>query len=86
MEQLKDWWGVIMAAAAGLIWLVRLESRAATNTRDIDRLWNQRKEDMEAAKIAREETNHKIDKLEGKLEKAFGEIRADLRQLIQGRE
>jgi hypothetical protein len=52
-------------------WLVRLEARAMDNTKEIKRLWNQRKEDIQASKEAREDTN-----------KMLAEIRDDIKALI----
>jgi hypothetical protein len=40
-----------------IVWLVRLEARAMDNTKEIKRLWSQRREDMEASNRAREDTN-----------------------------
>ena len=59
------------AGVAFLIWLVRLESKGLQNERDIKRLWDQRKEDLEAAKASRNETNAML-----------GEIRDDIKALI----
>jgi hypothetical protein len=52
-------------------WLVRLEARAMDNTKEIKRLWNQRKEDIQASKEAREDTNRML-----------AEIRDDIKALI----
>jgi len=70
-ELINEFWGVIAAALAGLVWLVRLESRGLANEREIKRLWEQRREDMEAAKEAREATNATL-----------AEIRADVKALL----
>jgi len=59
------------AGIAFLVWLVRLESKGLQNERDIKRLWDQRKEDLEAAKASRNETNAML-----------GEIRDDIKSLI----
>jgi len=59
------------AGVAFLVWLVRLESKGLQNERDIKRLWDQRKEDLEAAKASRNETNAML-----------GEIRDDIKALI----
>jgi len=59
------------AGIAFLIWLVRLESKGLQNERDIKRLWDQRKEDLETAKASRNETNAML-----------GEIRDDIKALI----
>ena len=64
-------WKPLMAGIAFLVWLVRLESKGLQNEREIKRLWSQRKEDLDAARMAREDTN-----------KMLGEIRDDIKSLI----
>lgn len=71
MELIVQFWPVAAGFAALGAWLVRLEARAMDNTKEIKRLWNQRKEDLEASKEAREETN-----------KMLAEIRDDIKALI----
>ena len=71
MELLRTFWPIIMAFVGFLIWLIRLEARSIENSKEIKRLWNQRKEDLDAARIAREDTN-----------KMLAEIRDDIKALI----
>ena len=71
MEVILQFWPVFMAFLAFLIWLIRLEARSVENTREIKRLWNQRREDLEASNRAREDTN-----------KMLAEIRDDIKALI----
>lgn len=62
---LLTYWPMAAAFVGFLVWLIRLESRSIENNKEIKRLWNQRKEDLEAAKAARDETNnilHEIQK------------------------
>jgi hypothetical protein len=54
-----------------IVWLIRLEARAMDNTKEIRRLWNQRREDLEASKQARDDTNRML-----------AEIRDDIKALI----
>jgi hypothetical protein len=61
----------MMGFVGFLVWLIRLEGRSVENTKEIKRLWNQRKEDLDASKEAREETN-----------KMLSEIRDDIKALI----
>jgi hypothetical protein len=70
-EWVTDGWKPLAAAIALIVWLVRLESKGLQNERDIKRLWQQRKEDLDAARAAREDTN-----------KMLGEIRDDIKALI----
>jgi hypothetical protein len=71
MELLKTFWPVIVAFVGFLVWLIRLEARSIENTKEIKRLWHQRREDLEASRIAREDTN-----------KLLAEIRNDIKNLI----
>lgn len=62
---------MVVASLGFFAWLIRLESRSIENTKEIKRLWNQRREDLEASRIAREDTN-----------KMLAEIRDDIKALI----
>jgi len=66
---------LIGGAIAGIVWLVRLEAIALANRQEIKRLWDQRGEDLNAAKEARDETN-----------KMLSEIRTDVKDLLRSRE
>tara|TARA_R110000868_G_scaffold276708_1_gene536429 strand:- start:1576 stop:1806 length:231 start_codon:yes stop_codon:yes gene_type:complete len=75
MELILSKFGWLIGGAVGVIvWMVRLESVALSNRRDIKRLWVQRREDMDAAKAARDETNEILK-----------ELRDDIKQLLRGR-
>jgi hypothetical protein len=71
MELLKAFWPIGVAFVAFLAWLVRLEARSIENGKEIKRLWNQRREDLEMSRQARDETN-----------KMLAEIRDDIKDLI----
>ena len=71
MDVILKFWPIVMGFVAFLVWLIRLEARSVENTREIKRLWNQRREDMDAAKVAREDTNAML-----------AEIRDDIKALI----
>ena len=71
VEYALKFWPVFMGFIALIVWLIRLEARAMDNTKEIKRLWNQRREDLEASKEAREDTN-----------KMLAEIRDDIKALI----
>ncbi len=71
MDLLIQFWPIVIGFIALIVWLVRLEARAMDNTKEIKRLWNQRREDLEASKEAREDTN-----------KMLAEIRDDIKALI----
>lgn len=71
MELIKTFWPVVMAFCAFFVWLIRLEARSIDNTKEIKRLWHQRREDLEVSRLAREDTN-----------KILAEIRSDIKNLI----
>lgn len=72
MDMIREWWSVIVALLAAVVWLFRLEARGLKNEREIKRLWDQRSEDLEQARQARDETNAMLK-----------EMRADIKQLLQ---
>lgn len=71
MDPLLKYWPILIGFIAFLAWLVRLEARSIENTKEIRRLWNQRREDLEASRQSREDTN-----------KMLAEIRDDIKSLI----
>ena len=71
IELMRTFWPVALAFVSLVVWLIRLEARAMDNTKEIKRLWSTRKEDLESAKAARDDTNHMLK-----------EIRDDIKALI----
>jgi hypothetical protein len=71
MELVRTFWPVFIGSVLFLIWLIRLEARSVENGKEIKRLWNQRREDMDLSRQSREDTN-----------KMLGEIRDDIKALI----
>jgi hypothetical protein len=71
MDLVLTFWPIILGFVAFLVWLIRLEARSVENSKEIKRLWNQRKEDMELSRQSREDTN-----------KMLAEIRDDIKELI----
>jgi hypothetical protein len=61
----------VLGFVALIVWLVRLEARAMDNTKEIKRLWAQRKEDLGMSKEARDDTN-----------KMLAEMRDDIKSLL----
>ena len=70
-ETILQFWPAALAFVGFLVWLIRLEARSIENTKEIRRLWHQRKEDMDLAKAARDDTNAML-----------AEIRDDIKALI----
>jgi hypothetical protein len=71
MEGIFAYWPIAVSLVAVVVWLVRLEASSAENTKEIKRLWHQRREDMDAAQRSRGETNAVLT-----------EIRDDIKSLI----
>jgi hypothetical protein len=71
-EALLKYWPIATAFVGFLVWLIRLESRSIENTKEIKRLWSQRREDMDLARQSREDTNQML-----------AEIRDDIKSLIR---
>ena len=71
MEGIFAYGPIGVSFVAVVVWLVRLEAGSAENTKEIKRLRNQRREDMEAAQRSRSETNTML-----------AEIRDDIKALI----
>jgi hypothetical protein len=78
MELIKEYWAIIIAFVAGVLWLGRLENRANQNTIEIQRLESrlekQRTEDMENNKLYRDE-----------VKSTLGEIKQDIKELLRGK-
>lgn len=70
-DLVRTFWPVLAAFVAFLIWLIRLEARSIENSKEIKRLWNQRKEDLDLSRQSREEVH-----------KMLAEIRDDIKALI----
>jgi len=71
MEFIKTLWPVGVGFVAFLVWMIRLESKGLQNEREIKRLWNQRKEDLDAAREDRK-----------RIHDILAEIQSDIKQLI----
>ena len=71
MEGIFAYWPIAVSLTGVAVWLVRLEANSVENSKEIKRLWNQRKEDMEATQRSRNETNSML-----------AEIRDDIKALI----
>jgi hypothetical protein len=71
MEGIFAYWPIGVSFVAVVVWLIRLEAGSVENGKEIKRLWNQRREDMDAAQRSRSETNTML-----------AEIRDDIKALI----
>jgi hypothetical protein len=70
-DLIRTFWPIFGGFVAFLVWLIRLEARSVENGKEIKRLWTQRREDLDASKMAREDTNRML-----------AEIRDDIKSLI----
>jgi hypothetical protein len=70
-DMFREFWAIIMAGILGLVWLVRLESRSIANEREIKRMGEQRKEDLDNAEKSRDD-----------VQKMLTEIRQDIKKLL----
>lgn len=74
-DVLRDYWAIIAGGVAVIVWLMRLESRGVSNEREIKRLWEQRSEDLQAAKTQSDTMNSML-----------AEMRADIKTLLSRRD
>lgn len=72
MDYFKELLAAGSAVIATVVWLIRLEAKALSNEKEVKRLWQQRKEDLEHAQNARDETN-----------KMLAEMRTDIKMILQ---
>lgn len=83
IEQIKDYWGLVVGFTTIVVWAVRVEMGMKKNAQDIRGLWKQRNEDLEASREARAETNAVLNRLERKMDDAFKEFRDDIKELLK---
>ena len=74
MELFKTFWPIFMAFVGFLVWLIRLESRSIENTKEIKRLWHQRREDLESSRLARENTNKILEEIQRDIKALIGKV------------
>lgn len=72
MNELLNYWPIVVGFVSVLVWLIRTESKVASNTKEIERLWHTRAEDQKAARENRQEQNE-----------ILREIREDIKKLMR---
>lgn len=72
MQDIKEWWAVIVGVVGLIVWALRVEFSGRANAAEIRRLWHQRDEDLRGHREAREATNEMLR-----------EMRDDIRELIK---
>ena len=56
-DTILEYWAILMGFVGFVVWVIRLEGGSVENPTEIRRLWNQRREALEASKAAREAPN-----------------------------
>jgi len=74
MDVIREFWVIIAACVTGLGFVYRTEAKALQNAREIERLWTQRKEDLQSAKDSR-------DRMDTRLDEISADIKAILRSI-----
>lgn len=69
MDLVQHWWPLIAAGTSFIVWVVRMEGKMLTNAREIERLWQQRRDDMEAARTDRQELKDMLKDLSRKVDR-----------------
>ncbi len=73
-DWIVTWWKAIAAALAFAVWLVRLEAKGMQNQREIERLWEQRKEDLDAAKEDRSRLYNTLTEIQSDIKTLIGKV------------
>lgn len=71
-EVVREFWTIIAALVAYVVWLVRLEAKAGGNAQAILRLEKQIDQDRQSANASRAETNAMLS-----------EVRTDIKRLLE---
>lgn len=74
-DTILKFWPIFLGFVGFLVWLIRLEARSVENTKEIKRLWNQRKEDLDASKQAREDTNAMLKEIRDDIKNLIAQVR-----------
>ena len=74
-DALLKYWPIAVAFVGFVAWLVRLEARSIDNTQEIKRLQAQRREDLEAHRAARAETNLMLAEIRDDIKAILGKPR-----------
>lgn len=76
---LKEFWLIITGAVSLVVWMIRLEGKAALNSAAIEQLEKMRDEDLKSAREAREDTSKRL----GEIRNDLGQIQKDIKELIR---
>jgi hypothetical protein len=77
-DVVREFWAIIMAGVAGLVWLVRLESRSLAIEKELQRMAEQRVEDLANAAKSREDQKETLAEMKDDMKT----IRQDIKTLL----
>lgn len=87
MDAIREWLAVGAVLVSVVVWLVRLESRAAVNSRDLIRLEQklkeQRKEDIDSRAVEHTALMGQLSEMREEMRQDRREMRDDIGQLRQ---
>jgi uncharacterized protein YukE len=69
MEAFQEYWQIISASIAALVFIVRMEGKTAEHTRELERLQVQRDADQAAHQRSRDETHGMLRDMNSKLDR-----------------
>ena len=72
MTEIREFWGMILAAVGFGVWLVRLEGRVNANSREITRLEKQSDNDRAEARANRAEQNDMLREMQRDIKLLLG--------------
>ena len=75
MELVRDYWAQLIGVVGLIVWGIRVESQTKANASEIQRLWQQRAEDLAAHKEAREATNALLAEVRNDIKTLLGRVR-----------
>lgn len=82
LELFLDFWPVFTVLGGALIWLIRLEGRAMSNSKEVGRLWAVRKEDLDRAEQSRQDTHERLKDIEEMLHEGLRTLTQDIKHLL----
>lgn len=82
LELFKSIWGLLAAAVAFIVWLVRLEAGMIYNKKKIQEIESQLVKDREEAKAARAETDASLALLRSEMKEYFVRIENSIEKII----
>lgn len=86
MDAIKEWLAAGALVVSVVVWLVRLESRATTNSRDLmrleERLREQRREDIDSRAVEHIAVMAQLSEMRKEMREDFNQIRQDVQKAL----